>query len=103
MSIVINPSICMSCGKCVSQCPGNLLEVSRNKAVRILNPSFCWGCAACIKVCPQGALKLFLPPVLGGRGARLSVKASKGTLAWQVELPGGKKINIDAPEGEDGY
>ena len=102
MSVVIDPSVCLSCGKCVRVCPGSLLAAPHNRAARILYPSDCWGCASCIKVCGQGAIALALPPSLGGRGGRLTARERDGVLEWKLTRADGGSIRVLGSSGEPG-
>ncbi|MDR1658121.1 MAG: ferredoxin family protein [Deltaproteobacteria bacterium] len=120
MSIIVNPDLCTGCGQCVQICPGGLLSLTFSSErsgsrtenlsnaqltqtvgpaeikgqVRINNPDCCWACAACLKECRFGALSLFLPPALGGRGASLTASASKDSVVWQVLFPDGRQRTI---------
>ncbi|MEM0465635.1 MAG: DUF362 domain-containing protein [Candidatus Pacearchaeota archaeon] len=53
---VINESRCISCGKCVSNCPVNAISLSNGRAR--INNVICIGCAMCIAVCEKGAVKV---------------------------------------------
>ncbi len=47
---------CAGCGKCVSICPADAIEVIDDKAVK--SDTKCIGCADCIVVCPEGAITI---------------------------------------------
>jgi adenylylsulfate reductase subunit B len=102
MSVSIDPKICLSCGRCAKVCPGALLEVPKNRSVRILYPADCWGCAACVKECPQGAIALCLPPALGGRGGRLVCRRRGEEAVWRLSWPDGSKLEVSASSQDPG-
>ena len=54
---VVDLSICMGSGACVTSCPENALGVIDGKGV-LINPSHCIGHGACAPACPVGAIKL---------------------------------------------
>jgi thioredoxin reductase (NADPH) len=55
---VINASICIGCGSCVSACPeSGALGLSGGKST-LLNPAACTGHAKCADACPTSALSL---------------------------------------------
>lgn len=55
---VINPSLCLGSGACVTACPeGNIIGMIRRKA-ELINPSNCIGHGACKAVCPHDAITL---------------------------------------------
>ncbi|MDR3155410.1 MAG: 4Fe-4S binding protein [Deltaproteobacteria bacterium] len=104
MSVVFEPSLCVSCGRCASVCPGTLLEAGDGRPARILFPDDCWGCASCLKACPRRAVRLTLPPALGGLGGLLSCGREGGRLVWRLERPGREPADFPGdPEGEGGY
>jgi len=47
---------CTNCGKCITSCPTNVLEMNPFK----LDLEHCIRCMACVKACPTGALSLKL-------------------------------------------
>lgn len=69
---VVNPEKCKSCGKCVAQCPRNLIELvpvdatchvtcsSKDKGVEVKKvcQAGCIGCGLCAKNCPSDAITL---------------------------------------------
>lgn len=57
---IINSSICLGCGSCVSACPEakhQVLGLIDNKA-ELINPSDCIGHGACKTACPANAIEL---------------------------------------------
>ncbi|MEZ5516327.1 MAG: FAD-dependent oxidoreductase [Gammaproteobacteria bacterium] len=55
---VIDPSVCIGCGTCVSACPeGRILGLINRKAV-LVSPASCIGHGACNDACPTGAISL---------------------------------------------
>lgn len=70
-------------------CPGDLLRREEG-VVRLREAGDCWDCASCVKACPWGALALVLPVELGGRGSRLSARASPGRTRWTLRCWDGR-------------
>jgi adenylylsulfate reductase subunit B len=104
MSVVILTDLCVSCGGCAGVCPGSLIEVEDGLPARILYPEDCWGCASCLKACPEGAVRLYLPPALGGKGGLLSCVREGGRLIWRLDSPGREPLDFPGDsEGEGGY
>ncbi len=61
---VINASLCVGCGTCISACPEDgALELVNGKAI-LTNPDKCTGHAKCAEVCPTQALSLAYGGVL---------------------------------------
>lgn len=54
--MTVNTETCISCERCVEQCPGNAISISENGPV--IDESKCLGCAKCIAECP---LRIFKP------------------------------------------
>ena len=55
---IIDPTLCMGCGACVTACPeGNVLGLIRGKA-KLINPTHCIGHGACRVACPFEAITL---------------------------------------------
>ena len=90
MSISIEKSKCIGCGRCQAVCPGNLLVVREGKAL-IRDVRDCWGCTACVKACPSDAIYYYLTANLGGAGGRLYAHDSKEKLVWDLQLSTGSQ------------
>lgn len=97
--IKIDEKKCISCGKCVDICPGNLLFL-KNSCAKIRNVKDCWGCTACVKICPQNAICYQLSADLGGAGAKLFAKDSPQKLTWQIVKPDGEEIFLDVEKNQ---
>jgi len=54
---VVDLSVCMGSGACVTSCPEAALGVIKGKAL-LVSPSHCIGHGACETACPVGAIKL---------------------------------------------
>ncbi len=91
MGITIDRQKCISCGKCESICPGDLIRLTgpENKAEIICNED-CWDCFACTKKCPTNAIQNVLPFQIANRGAKLTPKVSENQLDWTLQHPDGK-------------
>mgnify|MGYP003169219333 CR=1 FL=1 len=64
MSIAINQSRCVGCGRCSQDC---------------------WGCCSCIKECKVDAIALYLGADMGGMGSKMSVVSRDQYLDWKIE------------------
>ena len=92
MSIKIEKEKCISCGKCIKVCPGNLLRLDSDKKAEIKYPKDCWGCTACIKECSQAAIKFYLEKDIGGQGGYLFIsQLNKDELSWHIFDKDGKE------------
>ena len=100
MSISIDQSKCIGCGKCHNVCPGTLIKINENKKAFIKYPKDCWGCTSCIKECPVHAIRFFLGEDIGGKGSKVHTEKVNGLVKWIVEFPDGciKTIEIDPKE-----
>ncbi|MDP4161233.1 MAG: ferredoxin family protein [Bacillota bacterium] len=94
MSIIINQQSCISCGKCVAICPGNILGKSDTGKAYVKYPKDCWGCTSCLKECKTGAIKYYLGADIGGRGGYLYTKREKEQLYWFICKPDGEHVCI---------
>ncbi|MFY9329764.1 MAG: NAD(P)-binding domain-containing protein [Georgfuchsia sp.] len=54
---VVDLSVCMGSGACVTSCPEKALGVINGRGV-LINPTHCIGHGACATACPVGAIKL---------------------------------------------
>lgn len=95
MSIAINKSKCIGCGKCRNVCPGTLIKLDDSGKAYIKYPKDCWGCTSCIKECPVYAISFFLGADMGGSGSMVHTEKRDGILRWVIESPDGKVTNID--------
>lgn len=84
MSIKINLEKCVSCGKCLNVCPGNLIDFNENNKAYIKYPNECWGCTACLKECNTGAINYYLEPNIGGCGALIHTKTIGKVIKWII-------------------
>ena len=73
MSIAINQSKCVGCGRCSQVCPGTLIGMDSDGKACMLYPKDCWGCCSCIKECKVDAIALYLGADMGGMGSKMSV------------------------------
>lgn len=94
MSILINRDQCISCGRCLNVCPGNLIETDEEKRAIINYPSECWGCTACLKECPIGAIKYYLGADIGGKGGYLYIDNHREHIDWFIISPEDTKYHI---------
>ena len=98
MSIAIDKSKCIGCGKCHNVCPGTLIKIGEDKKAFIKYPKDCWGCTSCLKECRQGAVLFFLGADIGGMGSTLAYERFGDIVNWIVTMPTGeqRKIQVDA-------
>lgn len=94
MSIRINKTSCIGCGKCTEVCPGTLISLIEHKAV-MKYPKDCWGCVSCVKECPVGAIEFFLGADIGGNGSVMTVKPEGDILHWIINKKDGSMTTID--------
>lgn len=95
MSITINEEQCIGCGRCSEVCPGTLIEMTAQHKAAILYPCDCWGCASCLKECPVGAVRFFLGPDMGGRGAVMYTKRNGSITQWIITKPDGTQTVLE--------
>lgn len=100
MSIRIDQSACVGCGRCAEVCPGNLIRLNAAARAEIRIPEDCWGCTSCLKECPTGAVRFFLGADIGGRGSTLRVKCRNGISHWEIVRPDGTIWRIDVNQKE---
>jgi ferredoxin len=55
MAAKIDSGKCTGCGKCISACPMEVIEIHDGKAVI---SDGCVECGVCVSVCPNGAITL---------------------------------------------
>ena len=65
MSIRINQDRCIGCKRCVSVCPGSLIDINETGKARMHYPKDCWGCVSCVKECPVQAIDFYLGADMG--------------------------------------
>lgn len=93
MSIRIDQTKCVGCGRCAEACPGNLLRINTRRKAEIRIPEDCWGCTSCMKECPAGAIRFFLEADIGGRGAEMSYRREGDIAQWTVHFrDGGRRV-----------
>lgn len=100
MSIAINKSKCIGCGKCHEVCPGTLIKIGADKKAYIRYPKDCWGCTSCIKECPVHAISFFLGADMGGIGSMVHTEKNGRLLSWVIESPDGNISRIDIDPAE---
>lgn len=100
MSIRIEESACIGCGRCTEICPGNLLKLNERHRAEISAPEDCWGCTSCLKVCPAGAIACYLGLDMGGLGGTLKVRTEDGVSRWTVRKRDGSVCRIQV-DGRD--
>ncbi|MEE3450306.1 MAG: ferredoxin family protein [Acutalibacteraceae bacterium] len=100
MSIAINKSKCIGCGRCSAICPGSLIKLDENKKAYMKYPKDCWGCTSCIKECPVYAIKFYLGADIGGSGNLVHTEKNGDILSWIFERADGdiRRIDIDQRE-----
>ncbi len=54
-NIELNKTKCIGCGKCVEECPSDVLFLKENLA-EIVNPALCVSCGHCAAICPMDAI-----------------------------------------------
>ena len=94
MSVAINKSKCIGCGRCTEACPGNLLWTGEDGKAYIKDVRDCWGCTSCIKECPASAIDFFLGADIGGRGQVMTVRKDGQFNYWEIVKPDGEKKTI---------
>lgn len=66
----VDKDACTSCGKCITECPNNIIELvpykstehvrcsskDKGKETKLACSAGCIGCKMCVKVCPTGAI-----------------------------------------------
>ena len=100
MSIRIERSKCVGCGKCRDICPGTLIAFDSENKAYIKYPQNCWGCTSCIKECPAYAIRFFLGADMGGMGSVLYTKKDGNIIRWITEKTDGSvnEIQVDTRE-----
>jgi len=79
---LIDPSVCLGCGTCVTACPeGEILGLINRKAV-LISPSSCIGHGACKEACPTDAISLVFGTATRG------VEIPQLTPEFETTVPG---------------
>ncbi len=95
MSITIDKSKCIGCGKCRTVCPGSLIKKDENGKAFIKYPKDCWGCTSCVKECPVHAVRFYLGADIGGMGSLVHTESMGDILRWVIEKSDGEISKID--------
>lgn len=82
--ISINNELCIGCGKCVSRCQFDALEIINKKAI---TNEKCVGCGVCALVCSKDAL------VLVPREKTKLTKRPKSVVGWILKRAWKRKVN----------
>jgi NAD-dependent dihydropyrimidine dehydrogenase PreA subunit len=59
----IDTALCTACGKCIEECPYQVLKVVgikfliNHRHIKAAKPKECIGCLSCMEVCPEGAIR----------------------------------------------
>ncbi|MHA1720557.1 MAG: ATP-binding protein [Promethearchaeota archaeon] len=56
--IILDSSMCVHCGWCLSVCKSHALKLNSRQEV-FFNEDLCIGCHLCIEICPRGAISRF--------------------------------------------
>ena len=94
MSIRINKDRCIGCKRCVSVCPGSLIDINETGKARMHYPKDCWGCVSCVKECPVQAIDFYLGADMGGRGSTMNVTTEGQYIKWHIRRPDGSEETI---------
>lgn len=100
MSILIDRTKCVGCGKCHDVCPGTLIKIDTDKKAYIKYPEDCWGCTSCIKECPVYAIKFYLGADMGGRGSLVHTEKDGDIIRWITECYNGEIVEIKINQKE---
>lgn len=95
MSIAIDKSKCIGCGRCRGVCPGTLIKQDENGKAYIKYLKNCWGCTSCIKECPVHAVNFYLGADIGGMGSLVHTEKDGDILRWIINHPDGETSEID--------
>ncbi|HJA09536.1 MAG TPA: 4Fe-4S binding protein [Candidatus Mailhella merdigallinarum] len=60
MPPVFDETKCIKCQKCLTSCPGYILEMGAN-APRVAFPDECWHCGCCRVACGRGVISFEFP------------------------------------------
>ena len=59
----IDTAKCTACGKCVEECPNDVLKVVgikfliNHRHMKVDKPEDCIGCLSCAQACPEGVIR----------------------------------------------
>lgn len=95
MSIAIDKSKCIGCGRCRTVCPGSLIKADGDRKAYIKYPKDCWGCTSCLKECPVYAISFYLGADIGGMGSLVHTEKNGDILKWIIEQPNGNVTAVD--------
>lgn len=60
--VIVDDDACTGCQLCVRVCPGQALEMSGPRAVRMVGDfAACIGCSDCVAICAPNAIRLARP------------------------------------------
>ncbi|HWR29739.1 MAG TPA: ferredoxin family protein [Negativicutes bacterium] len=65
MPIKVDATKCIGCGKCVEECPGDVLGMdpaTKRPVNKYKND--CWYCGVCVVECPVGAAEMEFPTLV---------------------------------------
>ena len=78
--VTIDENRCKGCGVCVSECPPEILELSRARLNTIGYPpivvtdmALCTGCGVCAVLCPDVVFTVYRQPPRKSAGARAAL------------------------------
>lgn len=80
----IDTSGCVLCGLCAKKCPGDAIEVDREKKTWQIDLMKCINCGVCVDSCPKKCLKLlnaYTPPTTGETKRLFHVEPKKTSAA----------------------
>ncbi len=100
MSITIDKTKCIGCGRCKEVCPGSLIKQDELAKAYIKYPKDCWGCTSCIKECPVYAISFYLGADIGGMGSKMHTEKQGDILKWIIEKADGSIETIDIDQKE---
>lgn len=54
---IIEEEACIGCGRCISSCPFDAIEMNEDGNKAIIKDEMCRGCMRCAPACPKDAIK----------------------------------------------
>ncbi|MBE6022647.1 MAG: 4Fe-4S dicluster domain-containing protein [Cellulosilyticum sp.] len=100
MSILIQKSNCVGCGRCIEVCPGNLIKKDEEDKAYIRHFKDCWGCTSCLKECKVDAISFYLGADIGGKGSTMTVSEKEDICTWQIKDVNGNVQVIEVNKKE---